>query len=151
MPVQCGAQDQSNETRGPGMVRPSPVVLEIGAASGGHKAVDVSCGDTHTGTRVASPLTRVRAHVASLTCPPEAILLDDGAVFMVGSVHFTGIKAGNVLYSDMPVLVRLTRDPKSVERLGRIVKVRCGGEHTLALTEYGVLLAWGNGTISSSS
>lgn len=118
---QCGTQDASNETRGPGMVRPSPVVVDLGIAGGGHKAVGVSCGDTHT-----------------------AILLDDGAVFMLGSVHLSGLK-GSTLYTDSPVLVPLTRDSKSVEKLGRIIKLSCGGEHTLALTNYGVLLAWGNG------
>jgi alpha-tubulin suppressor-like RCC1 family protein len=78
-----------------------------------------------------------------------AILLDDGAVFMLGSVHLSGLK-GSTLYTDSPVLVPLTRDSKSVERLGRIIKVSCGGEHTLALTDYGVLLAWGNGAYHQS-
>lgn len=65
-------------------------------------------------------------------------------MLMVGTIHFSALK-GNTLYSDQPVLVPLSRDVKSVEKLGRIVKVRCGAEHTLALTEYGVLLGWGNG------
>lgn len=44
------------------MVRPSPVVIDLGIASGGHKVVGVSCGDTHTGTVALVPLNQYLEH-----------------------------------------------------------------------------------------
>ncbi|ELR15571.1 regulator of chromosome condensation (RCC1) repeat domain containing protein [Acanthamoeba castellanii str. Neff] len=153
-------------THAEGGLHPPASSKEAGSKAGAETITQVDCGSGH----VAMVTSRGRVlvlgdnnygqlshiwdnywltvwHARRIKRNPRtrhAILLDDGAVFMLGSVHLSGLK-GSTLYTDSPVLVPLTRDSKSVEKLGRIIKLSCGGEHTLALTNYGVLLAWGNG------